>query len=276
MHPPFVTGFSAQDYLTAEAGIESAHQNNAKHWYIDVSLESERPDQWNSDRINHIVQQCDAYDMSPIIHGNFKAPLSSDVDELRLVSLEYVKKEIELAKNLNAPLIIHGGAIVEPRLVTIVKKKALDNFILSVEFLLNYAEKLGVEIYLENLSNYQHYSPFHYIFTYPEEVSRVLEKIPEAKIFFDVGHANIGNDPISFFEQFHRSIVGMSFSNNNGLKDQHYGLLNGEINYYQIVEKILNVKWEGIIAFETRGKTVMQSIHELNEICISVTKKRAA
>ena len=68
----------------------------------------------------------------------------------------------------------------------------------------------------------------------------------------------------------------MSFSNNNGLKDQHYGLLNGEINYYQIVEKILNVKWEGIIAFETRGKTVMQSIHELNEICISVTKKRAA
>jgi sugar phosphate isomerase/epimerase len=275
MHPPFVAAFSTQNYLTAEEGIEYAHQHNIKHWYIDISLEDERPDRWSSLRIDQLLTRCAAYEMSPIVHGNFKVPLASDVDELRLISLEYVKKEIDLAKKLNGSLIIHGSAIVEPRLITTIKRKALDNFVMSVEFLLNYALQHNVKIYLENLSNYENYSPFHYIFTSIEEVDYLLQKIPEAKLFFDVGHANIGNNPIEFFGEFHQSIVGMSFSNNNGIKDQHYGLMSGEIDYAALIQKILTKQWHGIVAFETRGKTVTQSIDDLNTIYKNVVKRVA-
>lgn len=274
MHPSFVTAFASQNYLTAEEGIEHAHEHRISHWYVDVSLESDRPNQWNSLRVEHLLNRCAAYKMTPIIHGNFKVPLSSDVDELRLYSLDYVKKEIQLAKILNGPLIIHGGAIVEPRLATTTKKKALDNFISSVEFLLNDASMHGVEIYLENLSNYKNHSPFHYIFTSPEEMDYALQKIPEIKIFFDVGHANIGNDAIGFFEQFHQSIIGLSLSNNNGAKDQHYGLLNGEIDYTKLVQKILIAKWSGVVAFETRGRTIAQSIDDLNATYNNAKKER--
>ena len=271
---PFVTGFASQNYLLAEEGILSAFQNNANYWYIDASLSEEHPDKWSTVRINHLLSLVAQYQVFPIVHGNFKAPIASDVESLRKSSVEYVKKEIDFAHALNAPLIVHGSVIVEPRLVSKVKKMALDQFVLSVETLLEYAEKRGVTLYLENLSNYTNYSPFHYIFTTPAEVKYVIEKISEIKLFFDVGHANIGNDPIEFFKSCHQSIAGMSFSNNNGDKDQHCGLDKGEISYADLVEAILDCDWLGIIAFETRGKTTSQSIDNLGEIYKQVLQKK--
>lgn len=272
MKLPFAKGFAAQDYLVAEEGIVSAFQNNMDYWYIDASLNEDRLDQWPIDRINHLEKLINQYNILPIIHGNYKVPLASDVEHLRLASIEYVKKEIDFAKQLGAPLIIHGGAIVEPRLIKKTKKYALNQFFLSIEALLNYSEKCGVNIYIENLSNYTNYFPFHYIFTTPEEISYVLEKIPDVKIFFDVGHANIGNDPVEFFSMFHQSIVGMSFSNNNGVRDSHLGLFNGKIKYSDLVGKILKLGWRGIIALETRGVSASQSIDDLKKVysrCIS-------
>src|SRR3990167_1409556 len=272
---PFVTGFASQNYLPAEEGILSAFQNNLNYWYIDTSLSEEHPDKWSTDRINRLLNLVTQYQVSPIIHGNFKVPLASDVESSRKTSVEYVKKEIDFAKALNAPLIIHGSVIVEPRLVSKVKKMALNQFVLSVETLLEYAEKRGVTLYLENLSNYTNYFPFHYIFTTPAEVRYVIEKIPEIKLFFDVGHANIGNDPIEFFKACQQSIAGMSFSNNNGIKDQHCGLNKGEILYADLVEAILDYDWRGIIAFETRGKTTSQSIDDLEVIYKEVLLKKS-
>lgn len=275
MKLPFVTGFASQNYLLAEEGILSAFQNNANYWYIDASLSEEHPDKWSADRINWLLSLIDTYQVFPIVHGNFKVPLASDVELLRESSVEYVKKEIDFAKYLNAPLIIHGSVIVEPRLVTKVKKIALNQFVSSIETLLEYAEKRGVTLYLENLSNYTNYFPFHYIFTTPAEVNYVIEKIPEIKLFFDVGHANIGNNPIEFFKSCHQSIAGMSFSNNNAVKDQHCGLNKGEISYTNLVEVILDCDWRGMIAFETRGKTTSQSINDLTAIYREVLGKKS-
>src|SRR5205085_2390610 len=142
---------ASQNYLLAEEGVLSASQNNANYWYIDVSLSEEHPDKWSTDRINRLLSLVTHYQVFPIIHGNFKVPLASDVELLRKTSVEYVKKEIDFAERLNAPLIIHGSVIVEPRLVSKVKKIALDQFVLSIETLLEYAEKRGVTLYLENL-----------------------------------------------------------------------------------------------------------------------------
>ena len=272
---PFATGFASQNYLLAEEGILYAYQNNSNYWYIDISLLEEHPDKWTTDRISGLLNLIAQYQVFPIVHGNFKVPLASDVELLREASVEYVKKEIDFAKKLNAPLIIHGSVIVEPRLVKKTKKIALDQFIVSLETLLSYAKKQGVTLYLENLSNYTRYLPFHYIFTTPEEVLRVIERIPEIKLFFDVGHANIGNDPLEFFKAFHQSIVGMSFSNNNGEKDQHGGLRTGNISYENFVETILDYNWKGMIAFETRGKTTSQSINDLDLIYKKVIQKRS-
>jgi L-ribulose-5-phosphate 3-epimerase len=278
MKPPFVTTYAIQNYLSAEDGIIEAHKNNFDHWYIDASLDGEKPSNWDLHRINNMKKLCQHYQVTPVLHGNFKVPLASDVEELQATSIEYVKKEIDLAHEFNAPLIIHGGAIVEPRLIKSTKKKSLARFLLSLDQLLNYAKSKNVDIFIENLSNYKNFSPFHYIFTHPEEVAYVLDKIPEVKIFFDVGHANIGNDPIGFFTQFQKSIIGMSFSNNNGVNDQHLSLEKGKIDYIALVSEIIKANWKGMIAFETRGRNPARSINDLKKIysiALSAMKKSA-
>lgn len=264
---PFVSAYAQQQYLSAEEGIVSAKKEQCDYWYIDGSLDSEMPNNWTKKRVDNLRTLIECYDVKPIFHGNFKSPLSSDVEEIRQAAVAYTKKEIDLAYWLNAPLILHGGAVVEPRLIRKVKQIALENYLLSVSELFEYAHKKEVDLYLENLCNYKYYKPFHYIFTHLEEIEYILTKISGVYLFLDIGHANVcDGDPIELIKRYHKKIIGMSFSNNDGQRDQHFGLDKGKINYPQIVKTILDTGWKGIIGFETRGKTTQESISDLNTI----------
>lgn len=264
---PFAKGFALQEYLSAEEGIVQAINNYCLYWYVDGSLVGESPECWDIKRIADIKNLIEKYNVKPIYHGNYKVPLASDVNDLREAALKYVKKEIDLAAKLEAPLIIHAGAVVEPRLVNKTKKIALNNYVSSLLDLHEYAAQQGVSLFLENLSNYKHYRPFHYIFTEEHEFEYVLSAIPDVKFFLDIGHANIGNgSPDKIINRFHKNIVGMSFSNNDGLRDQHLALGKGTINYANVVSEILKCNWRGIVGFETRGRELIRSVADLNEI----------
>jgi L-ribulose-5-phosphate 3-epimerase len=264
---PFAAAYAQQQYLSAEEGILCAKNENCDYWYIDGSIDSEIPEHWTKKRIDGLLKLIEAYSVKPIFHGNFKSPLASDVDEVRKASIAYTKKEIDLASWLNAPLILHGGVVVEPRLVRKVKKIALENYLCSVSELLEYAQKREVPLYLENLCNYKNYKPFHYIFTHMEEIEYILTRLADVCLFLDVGHANVcDGNPAELIKQYHQRIIGMSFSNNDGERDQHFGLDKGNIDYTKIVKTILDVGWKGIVGFETRGKTTQESIADLNTI----------
>lgn len=263
---PFVEGFALQKYLPAEVGIAEAKDNGYQYWYIDGSLTGEEVTKWNVSRIDAMKELINLHEVKPIFHGNFKAPLASEVTFLRKAAVEYAKMEIDLAGKLGAPLILHAGAVVEPRLVALIKKRALEGYYESLQELNDYAQKCNVEIYLENLANYRHYRPFHYIFTTTDEINYILTKTG-LKLFLDLGHAYIGDgDPVGLIKKFHKSIAGMSFSNNNGQTDQHLGLCSGEIDYKEVISAILDSNWKGIIGFETRDKSPKESISELQTI----------
>jgi L-ribulose-5-phosphate 3-epimerase len=265
-HLPFVTGYALQNYSCAEKGMLDAAENGYQYWYMDASLPSNIFKEWDSQRITNLIHHMELYLVKPILHGNYKVPLASDVDELRTAALQYTKKEIDLAAAFSAPLIIHGGVIVEPRQMNTIKKEALNNFLYSIDELASYALKKNVSIYLENLSNYKNYRPFSYIFTHDEEFDYLLSR-SDLSFFLDIGHANIGNEsPQEIFRKYASRIVGMSFSNNNGQQDQHLSLRRGSIDYEQLILCIAACEWKGIIAFETRDESPRGSIHELNQI----------
>lgn len=270
---PFVTGYAQQQYLPAEQGILLAKHDQCDYWYIDGSLESEIPQQWSKKRITSLRHLIDEHQVQPIFHGNFKAPLASDVDEMRKAAVAYAKKEIDLAAWLDAPLILHGSVVVEPRLIRQVKQTALENYLQSVTELQDYALQKDVSLYLENLCNYKYYRPFHYIFTQREEIDYILSQLGEVYLFLDVGHANVGGgDPVDLILRYHHRIIGMSLSNNDGNLDQHLGLNKGTIDYTAIVKAMIDTNWQGIIGFETRGKTTVESIAELTAIYQTVIR----
>lgn len=264
---PFVSGIVLQQYHVAEEGILAASKNRCSHWYIDGSLPTDFIDGWSEERINNLKKMIIKYGVSPIFHGNFKVPLASDVEQLRIAAVNYTKAEIDICHKLSASLILHGGAIVEPRLIIKAKQEALKNYLLSLKELAEYAGEKNVTIHLENLSNYKNYRPFHYIFTHMDEFDFIFDQIKQfsnVDFFLDIGHANIcEGEPLQILRKYHSIIKGMSFSNNDGEKDQHFGINSGTINYQEIMAEIIKCNWHGIVVFETRGKTIDQSIADL-------------
>ena len=126
---------------------------------------------------------------------------------------------------------------------------------------------MGVEIWLENLSNYTKYRPFHYIFTNLKEFRYVLDRVKDVQFVLDIGHANIGNsDPFEGLGAYSDRIVGMSFSNNEGEKDTHFPLSHGTVDFKKLVHQITDLQWKGLIAFETRGRDPDQSMADLQKI----------
>ena len=275
----FVTAYAQQLYLLAEEGAVQAKKDGATYWYIDGSFPEEYPEHWPDERITALNKLTQELAVKPIFHGNFKVSLASDVEQVRQAAVAHVLKEVDLAAKLSAPLIIHGGAIVEPRLVIKAKKDALDQYVRSLETIVAYAKQKNVTILLENLSNYKNYRPFHYIFTTPDEYRYVFERIGDehVKFFFDVGHAVIcEGDPVAVIEEFHHRIWGMSFSNNDGVRDLHLGLDQGLISYHDVVKKIVECQWQGVIAFEVRGREFERNVRDLEEIYQAVETRDAA
>lgn len=277
---PFVNALAHQKYLIAEKSIIEAVQSHCTHWYLDGSLYEDMVDKWNDIRVQQLKDMIITHNCKPIFHGNFKAPLASDVLNFSEAAISYVKKEIDLCSKINAPLIIHAGAIVEPRAVLRAKKVGLQNYARAVKILSEYASLKNVTLLLENLSNYKNNRPFHYLFTNYEEYEYIFTQIEKCNIsnvflFFDVGHSNVGNqDTTKVFTDFNYYIKGISLSNNDGSKDQHREIMTGSLNYYELVEAILKTRWYGLVAFETRGINTRNALSQLeiiyNELTCSI------
>ncbi|AFY21883.1 hypothetical protein PputUW4_04693 [Pseudomonas sp. UW4] len=183
--PEYITGTAQQNYLTAEHGILEAAKQGYSHWYIDGSLPGERPSDWTENRIAALRESISNIGVKPVYHGNFKAPLGSDVRELGGAALDYIKREVDLSSALGgAPVIVHGGGIVEPRLVIEARRLGLNTLIDNLGELVEYARERNVEIWLENLSNYTKFHPFYYICVAEDEYAEVLENVPGLKFFW--------------------------------------------------------------------------------------------
>ena len=85
------------------------------------------------------------------------------------------------------------------------------------------------------------------------------------KLFDTHAHVNDG-DPVKVFERLHKSMVGMSFSDNKGERDSHFPLGKGTLDYSRLVSSIKKYKWQGLVGFETRGSVLSESMAYLNHL----------
>ncbi|WP_329087771.1 sugar phosphate isomerase/epimerase family protein [Streptosporangium sp. NBC_01469] len=264
---PFSTGLASQEYLVAEEGVIRAHEEGCSHWYIDLSLPSDHTHQWTAVRTRALISMAKNLGVRPIVHGNFRAPLATEIPEIRSGVLDYMGREIDLAGDLGAPLIVHGGSLVDPRPTESARWSALQRFIDFMEQLCQTAESVGVEIWVENLSHYPRYRPFTYVFTRYADYVALRERLPEIGLIFDVGHANVNQKyPLQIFRDFGRSIKAVSVSDNDGRSDAHLGLGRGSVPVGEFVALLGETEWTGVVAFETRGTPVEDGVRDLRHI----------
>lgn len=260
---PFCTGVAQQKHLGAEKGLQAAVKADCTHWYIDGSLYGEMAEDWTEARIVSVQALIAKTSIKPLFHSNFKAPLGSDVEAFRAAAVEYVKKEIDIASRLDAPLIIHGGCIVEPKITLTAKKLVLEQYLNSVQELAQYAECKGTDIYLENLSSYVNYR----IFTDEAQYAFVFERLQAHRnlyFFLEAGHNNIENGlPAAVVRNYHALIKGISFSSSHGVQGLHVSTDDVNCDYTDVVQAIVETNWKGLVTFDTHNQTVKAALADL-------------
>lgn len=245
----FCTGVAEQTYQGAEKGLHAAAEGGCTHWYIDGSLYGEMVEDWTDKRIALVREQMAVTGVTPLYHSNFKAPLGSDVEAFRGAAVEYVKKEIDVASRLGAPLIIHGGCLVEPNRVRTAGNIALEHYLKSVQELAHYAETKGTAIYLESLAHYVNYR----IFTDTAQYACVAERLQAQRnvyFFLAAGHANIESSlAANVMRKYHAVIEGISFG--------------PQRDYSDVVQAMAEVRWKGLVTIEAGHQSVSQTLADL-------------
>lgn len=268
----FAKGIASQEYFVAEEGALRAHEQECTHWYVDASLPTDHVHEWSAQRRGALSRLAETLGVAPILHGNFRASLATEVPEIRAGTLAYMTEELRLAHDLAAPLIIHGGVLVDPRPTESGRWSALQRFLRMTEEILKAAERLGVEVWVENLSHYPRYKPFIYVFTRYADYVAAREYIPEATYIFDVGHANVNQSPpLQLFKELGANLKAISVSDNDGRTDSHIGLGRGNVPIGQMLEQIELNDWAGIVAFETRGATIPEGVQALRDLSSAQT-----
>ncbi|MBI6912192.1 sugar phosphate isomerase/epimerase family protein [Pseudomonas palleroniana] len=245
----FCKGLAQHNYQATEKGLQTADEEGCTHWYIDGSLYGEMVEDWTEARIAGLQAQITLTGVTPIYHSNFKAPLGSDVEAFRGAAVEYVKKEIDIASQFSAPLVIHGGCLIEPNRGQMAKQMALECYLKSVRELALYAETKGTDIYLESLAHCVNYR----IFTDEAQYAWVAERLQaQRNVYFvlGVGHANIESGWLAHVvRHYHPRIKGISF-----------GL---HADYADVVQAMVETRWRGLVTVETHHRSPHQALADL-------------
>lgn len=190
------------------------------------------------------------------LHNYFPAPkepfvlnLASSNEVIRKKSIDHAKNGLKLAQTVNCGFYsIHAGFCLDPdatelgQLITsegrLERNVYLDQFISSLQELLEYADLLKVDLLIENnvitKFNYDHHGTDPFLCTTPEEIIEVFNLIdhPRLKLLLDTGHLKVssvthGFDLIESFCSIEKYIGAIHHSDNDGLSDTNNPLAEG-------------------------------------------------
>lgn len=106
-------------------------------------------------------------------------------------------------------------------------------------------QQKNISLLIENVS---------YPYNHPELYFSWAEQFPEVKFHFDIGHANIQNDPIEitkkFFDNLKDRIEHVHIHDNNGERDEHLTLGCGNIDWQNIFELLKKYHYNKTVTLE--------------------------
>jgi sugar phosphate isomerase/epimerase len=189
-------------------------------------------------KIELIKNKLSSCRIKPIVHSTiYDVNLASLNPTIREASVKTTLDCLELAKKLGAEiLVIHGGNLPSNYSLKFMEE-AKKSLILSLEELVQVAEKEEIIIGLEN-----HAKGFNIgMIKNVEEHLFFLKKTNSKflKAVFDIGHANLYGVPIEdYTRKIKDFLVEIHLHNNEGTKDNHYPLDQGNLDVESFLELI--------------------------------------
>lgn len=261
LHLPFASGICLQGYLPAEAQLEAAFRSGCSHFYVDVSSSGDALPTWSAARVRALMRRTSETGVHPIVHGDFNNALSSEVEGTRRDAAIRTLAEVNLARQLRAPLVIHPSNEYLGRREPRDRSVELDSLLRSLAELEPEASRHSVPIWLENVTYHE------CVFSRPDEFELILTRAPRIAMMYDVGHANVDvGAPERVIAPFAHRIAGICFSDNHGDLDRHLPLGQGSINWRSVLAELRGSHWQGLVVFETPQAPPEAGVNYLNAL----------
>lgn len=189
-------------------------------------------------KIESIKNKLSSYGIKPIVHSTiYDVNLASLNPTIRKASVKTTLDCLELARKLGAEiLVIHGGNLPSNYSLEFMEE-AKKSLIFSLQELVQVAEKEEITLGLEN-----HAKGFNIgMIKNVEEHLFFLKKINSRflKAVFDIGHANLYDVSIEdYTREIKDLLVEIHLHNNEGIKDNHRPLDQGNIDVESFLELI--------------------------------------
>src|SRR3989338_1869275 len=200
-------------------------------------------------------------DMVFSVHANhIDTNIASINEDIRRTSVEQVKTAIQFAKRIDSKIVVVHPGIYNRK---IYEQDAYFNLYRSLDELLPFAKKWGVNICIENMEDSE-----RRLLTTLHQISRILDRYDGLKFAFDVTHA-AKNDPNTYREYYkrfepkimHIQISGLKKSRQPG--DVPLGL--SELDFTEFIKDIKD--YPGILRLESNDyETNMNSFRFLKNI----------
>ena len=215
----------------------------------------------DKNRIQALKEAAKSYDLEYTMHAPFAdINIASPSKPILAASMKRLKQSLASANELDAKLwVFHPGA--RTGITQFYPGSEWKQNTQSIQELYAEAEKLGVNIALENLP-----AKYWFLMKSPEDFNKFYKEtnLPIG-IVLDLGHANLEGQIQPFFNQLADKIIHIHASDNCGDDDSHLGVGYGKIDYDWFAETLQKLGYDRAVVIES-FEHIPESIRKLKAL----------
>jgi sugar phosphate isomerase/epimerase len=209
--------------------------------FIDLTLEPPAAASWRADA-KAIRSALRAKRLEVVGHTAYYLPIAHPMDAVRQAAVAELRRCLELFAEIGARWMnIHP----DPHAPMHDREFIIEQNLLSVEELLPVARRCGVGLMVENLPGQ---------FNTPEQLSPILDRLPEVGLHLDIGHANLmthENTADALIQRFASQLQHVHLHDNKGgTADLHLPLGCGTVDVARHVRALQASGYDGTITLE--------------------------
>ena len=267
---PFRAPFCLHAQRDVDSVIERASQSDASGVLLDLFQPANAIDGWDARRIRETRERLRAAGLRPVVHGDFRIPVAAVDPTRRRAAIEAVVRELGLAGELGAPLVVHPTPddVERTDAQLAASRIALAD---ACDELCAQADRLGSLVWLENLpsrpASHRHAAPG----CTRAELTELVARVPGLRLAYDLGHGHIGGeDVVASVRALARSIAAVFVNDNDGCEDRHWLPGTGTIDLAAVARVLGELDYDGCLVVEERAGQPYERLRASVGACMNI------
>jgi sugar phosphate isomerase/epimerase len=210
-----------------------------------------------------IVKSINDKGLFAIAHTSWWFDLGSPYENVRKAWVQEGKRVIMAANGLEINLInFHSHSIGLFMGIPSAKKQILNNYVKSINELVDYGKSLGMKVMLENATERGEIRELR-------DLKYIIDSVRGLGFHLDIGHAYIHGGMkgvIDYIKVFYPKLWHVHVHDNHGKADEHLPVGSGKINFERIISALKKIGYNKIITPEVFGKTPASAQYSMKKL----------